>query len=235
MWTFKGNWSRNLIIILALSNFITLGLLFSKRLRAMIKTNIPFEEFEGYKARVKTFQAPELHLGLDILVSGDSHAQYLPTDRLFPGKSVANHGISGDVLQALEKRAEWDFKWGPKHVVYIVGINNLNSGESIEKTLGRFRSFFTKVQTLKGSTHVLIVSLLPVNEGRHSLSTNQDIRKLNSTLEALVREHGLDYLDAYPHLADSQGQLPLELTDDGLHLTPAGNQILVGLINQSTP
>jgi lysophospholipase L1-like esterase len=64
-------------------------------------------------------------------------------------------------------------------------------------------------------------------EGRDRLLKipNQRIQKLNQRLAQIAKMEKVIYLDLYPLFADTQGNLKMELSTDGLHLAPAGYQV----------
>jgi lysophospholipase L1-like esterase len=51
---------------------------------------------------------------------------------------------------------------------------------------------------------------------------NSRIRELNRQIKAIAQDEGIIYLDLYPLFADTEGNLQIELSTDGLHLNPQG-------------
>ena len=76
-------------------------------------------------------------------------------------------------------------------------------------------------------TKLYVQSVFPVNDsfkkyaakhGRH----DADIVAVNKGLQALCAEKGIVYIDLWTLLADKNGKLRADLTNDGLHLMGEG-------------
>ncbi len=71
---------------------------------------------------------------------------------------------------------------------------------------------------------VYLMSVTPVSEYRSAsdkLTTRERALALNDALLALAREEGTYYLDVFSVLADDEGYLPGDVTEDGMSFTPA--------------
>ena len=62
------------------------------------------------------------------------------------------------------------------------------------------------------------------------LRSNDQIQKVNQGLREIAKEEKLDYIDLYSSLKDDQGNLKVEYTVDGLHLSDAGYQVVQEII-----
>ena len=85
----------------------------------------------------------------------------------------------------------------------------------------------TRFQSESPRTKFYVQSVFPVNDsfkkyaakhGRH----DADIVAVNKGLQALCAEKGIVYIDLWTLLADKNGKLRADLTNDGLHLMGEG-------------
>lgn len=54
---------------------------------------------------------------------------------------------------------------------------------------------------------------------------NEKIRRINEALKEMAKQKGVEYIDVYSHLIDEEGNLRLEYTVEGLHLTVEGYRV----------
>ncbi|NEQ68934.1 MAG: lysophospholipase, partial [Symploca sp. SIO2D2] len=80
---------------------------------------------------------------------------------------------------------------------------------------------------------IVVQSILPHGaekatwEGRDRLLSipNKDIQEINQKLKKIAHDEGAIYLELYPLFADTNGNLKMELSTDGLHLNQQGYQV----------
>ncbi|NEQ69725.1 MAG: lysophospholipase, partial [Symploca sp. SIO2D2] len=80
---------------------------------------------------------------------------------------------------------------------------------------------------------IVVQSILPHGaekatwEGRDRLLSipNKDIQEINQALKEIAQDEGAIYLELYPLFADTDGNLKMELSTDGLHLNQQGYQV----------
>ena len=81
---------------------------------------------------------------------------------------------------------------------------------------------------------ITLISLIPVNAQVNpatvGLCSNNHIQEVNQGLQEIAKEQELDYIDLFSELKDEQGNLKSEYTVDGLHLSDAGYQVVLGII-----
>lgn len=161
---------------------------------------------------------------------GQNGTLYLPNateNLIFDG-----NGSSGKMLADLvaEKR--------PPVIVVTLGV-----GVSSSFNEGRFSAFYDAViQTILSkspSTKIICNSMYPVCEVRNAdyqLLNNNDISTANGWILSLVQSHynkgeQVYYLDSYSKLIGNDGYMPATYSNgDGLHLSPAGFEIVLSNI-----
>ncbi|WP_414528147.1 SGNH/GDSL hydrolase family protein [Nodularia chucula] len=158
---------------------------------------------------------------LGILV-GDSLSMWFPKEKLPGGKLWLNQGISGDTSGGVYRRLR-AFSSTRPHVIYIMaGINDLRRGESDEEILRNHRRIVRRLRQNHPQSQIIVQSILPT---RLPAIPNSRIVKINRQLAAIAEAENAKYLNIYDWFTDFQGNLRLELTTDGLHLSEDGYDV----------
>lgn len=185
-----------------------------------------------YQVRNQSFQEQNLAIRNVVLV-GDSITEGFEIPKYFPGRRMLNRGIGGDVIgnevpkddpRGLLRRLDSSiFDCAASDVFLMIGINDLNSGHSVDTMEAGYRELLRRIKTETPRVRVHVESLLPTRGG--FAARNAPVREFNARLRKLAAESGYDFVDLHPLLTDAQGELKAEFTADGLHLTPAGYEI----------
>lgn len=169
-----------------------------------------------------------------VVLFGDSLSEANPAREL-GGLPVLNMGVSGDEIYhpdgGLMRRYELLAEARPRHVVILIGVNDLNnSGKSAETIAPHYDDLLEALKkTVPGAT-LHLLSLLPTRGEVARLLPS--ITWLNGLLAETARRHGAVFVDTFPILADESGALRAEFTYDGLHLTEAGYIALNGALDR---
>ena len=164
------------------------------------------------------------------VLAGDSLSLWFPAKLLPAGRAWLNQGISGETSKGLLKRLTLLDRTQPETVFVMIGINDLIRGVSDEAILDNQRLIIQDLRWVHPNVQIIIQSILPHSgaqatwEGRERLLAipNSRIRELNRQLALLAQEEGVKFLDLYQLFTDSQGNLRIELSSDGLHLNEQG-------------
>ncbi|MDM9381517.1 SGNH/GDSL hydrolase family protein [Chlorogloeopsis sp. ULAP01] len=164
------------------------------------------------------------------ILAGDSLSLWFPPELLPEDTNWLNQGISGETSAGLLKRLELLDQTRPKTIFVMIGINDLIRGISDEIILENHRQIVRYLHKVHSKTHIVIQSILPHGaeqatwEGREKLLAipNSRIQELNQQLQTIAKQEGVKYLDLYSLFVNKQGNLRLELSTDGLHLSPQG-------------
>jgi lysophospholipase L1-like esterase len=149
----------------------------------------------------------------------------LPVDRFW-----LNQGISGETSVGLLKRLQLFDRTVPDTVFVMIGINDLLRGASDEGILDNQRQIIRDLRWAHPKAQVVVQSILP-HSGEQATWENRDrllaipnsrIRAINRRLKEIASSENVLYLDLYPLFADADGNLPTELSTDGLHLNDQG-------------
>ncbi len=171
-----------------------------------------------------------------VVFMGDSITDNLHNARFggfFPGQPYINRGISGQTTAQMLLRFYPDvIALQPKAVVIFGGTNDIGGNlgpvslESIEENLAAM-SDMARAHNIK----VIMASLTPVCDmpGRPPMTTGrppESILTLNRWIKEFTAKQGYVFLDYFSGTVDSKGFFRADITDDGLHPTAKGYEIM---------
>jgi lysophospholipase L1-like esterase len=160
-----------------------------------------------------------------VLFFGDSHIQGLAVTAVSP--KAVNFGIGHQQLQRLSVNINgYHGLVQAEKIIIGIGINDLlNAPEfkpdaAIAQLLNSLQCCLTKV---------VLLSALPVNEIKlQKPGLNKIISVFNQQVQETALTAGFSYIELGPAFVDHSGQLaPKYDLGDGLHLNPAGYQLLI--------
>jgi len=171
-----------------------------------------------------------------VVLLGDSITEANPAKTL-SGKRVYNMGINGDQADAsdrgLLRRLYQVAQVRPSYLFLMIGINDLASGKHPALLLKQHEQVIEALHAVSPETIVHVQLILPVRDELAYLTPL--VQSVNAELQRQPTEPAI--LDLWPVMADANGELKLEFTNDGVHLLPAAyelwNQILEKIIQQS--
>ncbi len=157
-----------------------------------------------------------------IVMLGNSITNGCEWAELLGNSNVVNRGISGDTVEGIQARLGSIIKAAPAKIFLMVGVNDVShdlSADSIATSIGEL---VHRIRNESPATKLYLQSLLPVNQNfgrfRKLDGKEQVIRDINAILPAIAEREGATFINLYPLLADEQGNLGSEYTNDGLHL-----------------
>lgn len=169
-----------------------------------------------------------------ILLFGDSLTAYYPMETL-PKKNVQyiNKGIAGETLPEIKIRIKKDVIEENPDVVFVQGgANDYLSPcyQGAKKVANQLAKIALTMKEELPQAKVYVESLYPVYTKRlpgdiYSWAegkSNAEIQAINSYVKEICEGKGPIYLDVYSCLADENGELSLEDTIDGVHLSQSG-------------
>jgi lysophospholipase L1-like esterase len=179
-----------------------------------------------------------------VVFMGDSITDAWPEPRFgefFPGKPYVGRGISGQTTPQMLVRFRPDvIALRPAAVVILAGTNDIagNTGPmTLEEIEGNLASMSELAHT--NGIRVVFASVLPVYDGGHASDGRplimtgrrapEKILALNGWIKRYAADHGDIYLDYFSAMADENGFLKKELSEDGLHPNRAGYQVMAPL------
>jgi lysophospholipase L1-like esterase len=151
----------------------------------------------------------------------------------FPGKPYLNRGIGGQVTGQMLLRFYPDvIEMKPKAVIIFGGTNDIGSNigptplEATENNIAAMADM--------ASAHgikVILASLTPVCDipGKNPMTPGrppEKILELNRWIKNYAGSHGLVFLDYFSVTVDDKGFFRAEMTEDGLHPTITGYEVM---------
>lgn len=162
----------------------------------------------------------------DIVMLGNSITDGGLFNELFEMPNVKNRGIRSDVITGIEKRLSQVTSGHPAKIFLLIGINDVSHGHSVDELARRYARLVKKIREQSPSTELYLQSVMPINNsfGRYKGLTGKEstVKKFNERIRTIAAENGATYVDLWPYLADSNGRLRSDYTNDGLHLNGRG-------------
>ena len=216
----------------ALYIVLWLGTLF----RLILYLGIAFGFFTKEKIVTKEVEKEVQVVPDNYLFLGDSLTDYFDLETYFPGQPVVNSGIAGNttnqILTSMKTRV---YDYNPSKIFLLIGTNDLRDGKSQEAVVQNIEEIIEEIQTNRKQAEIFVESLYPVNASVSSavgVRSNATIQNINAQLEEYCKEKNLTYIDLYAKLQDEQGNLQIQYTADGLHLSDAGYQVVAEVLQE---
>ncbi|MBE9111190.1 G-D-S-L family lipolytic protein [Nodosilinea sp. LEGE 07298] len=169
-------------------------------------------------AEAETMARRQGQATLAIMV-GDSLALWLPLDELPPNQLWLNQSISGETTSHMLQRLHYFADTRPQTIHIMAGINDLKNGVPEADVLDNLYQMMTRLKHQHPQAQLVVYSILPT---RLRELPSDRIQRVNQRLAILSAYQGATFVDLQPTFSDSQGLLRLDLTTDGLHLSPSG-------------
>ena len=169
------------------------------------------------------------------LFLGDSITDYYDLDKYYEEYKVVNSGISGnqtsDILDDLQKRA---YVYNPSTIFLLIGTNDYIHNKKEDETVNNIKEIVEKLNKNLPNAKIYLESIYPVNntddkkisKSMVSIRNNTSIKKINSELKKYCNDKNCTYLDVYSLLEDKDGNLKLEYTKEGLHMSDKGYEVI---------
>ena len=163
----------------------------------------------------------------DIVFLGNSITDGGEWSELLGNPRVKNRGISGDRTGWMLDRLDPIVGGKPRKRFLMIGTNDLAADVPVGTVVENIRRIVERFRSESPRTQIYVQSVFPVNDafkkfaakhGRH----DADIVAVNEALQALCAEKGIVYIDLWSLLADANGKLRADVTNDGLHLMGVG-------------
>ncbi len=177
----------------------------------------------AYQHRKSLFETLPVKKGAIVLLGDSQIEQCEWRELLGDSLPILNRGIVGDYAEGVEKRLKEVMRHRPSRIFLCMGVNDLLLGKSPDQTEEKYRVVVQRLRKEAPAAQLVLISVLPVNNSVKRIGiANNEIRELNIRIKEIAREYAVQFVDLYEQLAGNQGDLPSDLTDDGLHLNGKG-------------
>ena len=196
----------------------------------IIVTNIFADDFwtqamnSHYSRRVSHFNNLPVRKGAIIFI-GDSITEQCNWSELFDNPEIINRGIGGDVVEGVAKRLEFLKTSEPAALFLMIGINNMNRGDSNDAIFKEYKLLVEKIKAYNPSIKLFLHSILPINENSFigiPNASNESIEALNQNIQKLAGNMDAVYINLFSHFLNSERKLDKKYSNDGLHINGEG-------------
>ena len=186
-----------------------------------------------YPKRIKEFKNDPLEFGDVVFIGNSITEKGRDWSKKFGLPHIRNRGIAGDVTDGVLKRLKEIVYFKPKAVFILIGINDLfcihhkEAGDRFKYDkivpstdyVGENILKIAKVIHRKSpATKIFVRTLLPTRRDY----LKEDIPKVNKLIKKNEAKGYYKVIDLYSQFVNANGDMPKELTVDGVHLTKKG-------------
>ena len=155
----------------------------------------------------------------------------------FDNPNYINRGIGGQTSPQMLLRFRQDvLKLYPKVVVILAGTNDI-AGNTGPSTLEMIEDNLYSMAELAKANNIEVVfcSVLPVFDypWQTGLEPADKIIELNRRIKEYADKHGIVYADYFTPMVDERNGLKAEYTNDGVHPTPAGYEVMAPIAEKA--
>lgn len=169
----------------------------------------------------------------NIIFYGDSITDFYDLNKFYKDMPVINSGTSGyqttDLLNLVDDRV---IKYNPTKVFIMIGTNDIAFTDiSDDELVSNIEKLIDKIKEKRENTEIYIEAIYPVNRNEDNdivqlwmvnIRENGRISRINDLIKDMCLKNNVTYIDMYSVLSDENGDLKLDYTNDGLHLSDNG-------------
>ena len=189
-----------------------------------------------YNTKIIENEVEKVVIDNNYLFLGDSITEYYDINNYYSGMPVVNSGKSGnttkDILKDIDNRV---YVYNPSKVFILIGTNDLIYDISMDDTINNVNKIINKIKKNRPFCEIYLESIYPINNSdddkiNHKMvtdkRTNKIIKKMNKRLKEVAENEKIVYIDVYSKLVDKDGNLDIDYTIDGLHLSKEGYKVV---------
>ena len=198
---------------------------------------------EGKKRRIE--QHHRLNLVCkkgQIVMAGSSLMEGFPVTEMAQGHGVTlaiyNRAISGDTLDGQLERMDTTFwELEPSKVFINIGTNDISAPDYDREVLfEKYAQVLSQIKERLPECKVYVLAYYPVNRTEKfntawfGARTNEELEIVNARLPELAARFGYEFIDVFTPLRGPDGNLPAEVTADGMHMYPVGYKPVLDIL-----
>lgn len=190
---------------------------------------------EIYPLQVELFQSFK-HSKKDIVFLGNSITFWGDWNELLNSKYVKNRGIPGDITFGVLDRLNEVVNGKPAKVFILIGINDIARNIPDSIILHNYKRIIDSIKSGSQKTKIFFQTLLPINSSFNKMVAyykKGHIINVNEGLKKLASEEHIGLIDLYSAFVDKDGNLPQNLSFDGVHLKKPGYEKWVAILKKS--
>lgn len=174
--------------------------------------------------------------GDEVVFLGDSHIQGLAVHRIAPG--AVNFGVGSLQTTGIKTQlARMPNLASVEHLVIGIGFNDLRQTSQTD-ALANYQQLLAMVPY---DTKITVLSVMPIDERFIRAASIVEPNELNNLIlsfnqkleDAVAQRPNTSFIDTYSWMLED-GRLPAQWHNtDGVHLSPAGYERLITLLNST--
>lgn len=180
-----------------------------------------------YDKSVERFDLEVVNLG-SIVFIGDSMFKNYPINDYFSNTNLVNRGIAGDTAEKVLKRLDQIIKIKPSVVIINAGTNDIvRTNQTVDQIVRTILKIKFQLEDNIPGVKVYILTLQPVLRD-HEITIKEYMKHRNNDIIDSINEElevFTSLVDTSSDLKDSNNNLKLSYTTDGLHLTKEGYSV----------
>lgn len=180
-----------------------------------------------YDKSVERFDLEVVNLG-SIVFIGDSMFKNYPINDYFSNTNLVNRGIAGDTAEKVLKRLDQIIKIKPSVVIINAGTNDIvRTNQTVDQIVRSILKIKFQLEDNLPGVKVYILTLQPVLRD-HEITIKEYMKHRNNDIIDSINEElevFTSLVDTSSELKDSNNNLKLSYTTDGLHLTKEGYSV----------
>lgn len=167
---------------------------------------------------------------------GDSITELYKLDDYYKNFKVVNSGKSGykttDILDNIDTMV---YDYNPTKIFLLIGTNDfLNKDVNPDEVYENITKIIENIQKNRKYAKIYVESIYPtchhdnekVNLSETNKRPNKKLKEINKKLKDYCEKNNITYIDVYSKLVDEDGELNLDYTVDGLHLSKEGYDVV---------
>ena len=132
------------------------------------------------------------------------------------------------------------FKYYPKKLILLIGTNDLVHEKDTKYIIENIKKIVEEIKKKRPYTKIYIESLYPINNTNDSkishdmvgVRKNEDIQEINKNIKNYCSNNNFTYIDMHKELLDNDGNLKLEYTKEGLHMSDEGYKVITAKLKK---
>ena len=161
----------------------------------------------------------KLNYDADVVFFGNSITRGGSFQNYFSTVNTCNLGYPGDNMDGMMLRVKQIKVVKPEKVFVMAGINGLQM-QTNDVFESKYQRMVDSIKNAVPDAVIYLQSILPVNHDMKSgLASKDKIQKANEIVAKIAQRSNCVYVDLWA-LYEKEGEMPQELTLDGVHLKP---------------
>ena len=161
----------------------------------------------------------KLNYDADVVFFGNSITRGGSFQKYFPNVKTCNLGYPGDNMDGMMFRVEQIKAVKPEKVFVMAGINGLQV-QTNDVFESKYQRMVDSIKSKVPDAEIYLQSILPVNHNMmKGVAGSEKIEQANDIIKTIAQYSSCVYIDLWA-LYEKDGEMPKELTRDGVHLKP---------------